>query len=114
MLHSGKRRHGALDIKSGERASLIMWTKSAAFRRTDTYKRRWGRLADIQAERGVPDRVCLSYTHDRDYGEYKKYPPGKAHFSGRAWCPPSHACYDTMEPIDTLGWRKKQSSPRDL
>ena len=63
-----------------------------------------------EKEQGPPDLQCLSYTHDRDYGEYKPYPPGRAHFSGRAWCPPRHACYDTMEPIDTIGYRKKQKT----
>ena len=29
------------------------------------------------AGRGPPDLVCLSYTHDRDYEEYKPYPEGK-------------------------------------
>ena len=72
VLHSGKRRHGALDIESGERASLIMWTKSPAFRRTDAYKRRWGREAEIRPERGEPDRVCLSYTHDRDFERLRR------------------------------------------
>ena len=71
-MHSGKRRHGALNIESGERCSLIMWTKSPAFRRTDAYKRRWGREAEIRPERGEPDRVCLSYTHDRDFERLRR------------------------------------------
>ena len=32
--------------------------------------------ADHQ-EGGPPDPRCLSYTHDRDYGSYRDYPPGK-------------------------------------
>ena len=72
VLHSGKRRHGALNVVKGERASLIMWTKSPAFRRTDAYKRRWGREAEIRPERGEPDRVCLSYTHDRDFERLRR------------------------------------------
>ena len=28
-------------------------------------------------EDGPPDPRCLSYTHDRDYGSYRDYPPGK-------------------------------------
>ena len=67
VLHSGKRRHGALNVNTGERASLIMWTKSTVFRRTPQYKNRWGHSATIQAETGTPDRICLSYTHDRDF-----------------------------------------------
>merc|ERR1719343_282547 len=63
VVHSGKRRHGALDIKSGERASLIMWTKSRTYRNTYAYGMRNMR----GLKQGPADRVCLSYTHDRDY-----------------------------------------------
>merc|ERR1719316_696448 len=67
VMHSGKRRHGAVNITSGTRSSLIMWTKSPHFRETDEYKSKWGRSARIYQEDGDPDRVCLSMTHDRDY-----------------------------------------------
>lgn len=63
VVHSGKRRHGALDITSGERISLIMWTKSQSYRRTQEYMRR--NRAGLR--HGPADRVCLSYTHDPDY-----------------------------------------------
>jgi nitrite reductase/ring-hydroxylating ferredoxin subunit len=63
VVHSGKRRHGALDIEKGERASLIMWSKSTSFRRTAEYRRRNSTFV----RNGPADRVCLSYTHDRDY-----------------------------------------------
>eukprot|EP00931_Biecheleriopsis_adriatica_P033467 TRINITY_DN19420_c0_g1_i1.p1 TRINITY_DN19420_c0_g1~~TRINITY_DN19420_c0_g1_i1.p1 ORF type:complete len:561 (+),score=133.70 TRINITY_DN19420_c0_g1_i1:116-1798(+) len=65
VVHSGKRRHGALDIEKGERASLIMWTKSQTFRRTSEYRERYN-LDNWNLGSG-PDRVCLSYTHDEDY-----------------------------------------------
>lgn len=65
VVHSGKRRHGALDITQGERSSLIMWTKSQTFRETIEYKIRNSR----GLKRGPADRVCLSYTHDPDYKE---------------------------------------------
>ena len=67
VLHSGKRRHGAMNVETGERASLIMWTKSILFRGTAKYKKRWGTNAVIQKESETPDRVCLSYTHDYDF-----------------------------------------------
>ena len=68
VLHSGKRRHGALNVVAGERASLIMWTKSAKFRQSDEYQKRWGPAAVYQREEeGSADRICLSYTHDRDF-----------------------------------------------
>ena len=35
-----------------------------------------------------PDPQCLSYTHDVDYGQYKKYPEGKEGFAKTAWYPP--------------------------
>ena len=72
VLHSGKRRHGALDVETGERASLIMWTKSSAFRRTAAYQQRWGPQAQVQPEGSTPDRVCLSYTHDRDFFKLRR------------------------------------------
>ncbi|KAH8097450.1 procollagen-lysine 5-dioxygenase [Aureococcus anophagefferens] len=64
VVHSGKRRHGALDIEDGERASLIMWTKSSAFHATAEYARRNVRALNHS---GGADRVCLSYSHDPDY-----------------------------------------------
>eukprot|EP00802_Teleaulax_amphioxeia_P007501 Tamp_07507.p1 GENE.Tamp_07507~~Tamp_07507.p1 ORF type:complete len:135 (-),score=20.53 Tamp_07507:540-944(-) len=67
VVHSGKRRHGALNVTTGERSSLIMWTKSSSFRQTDVYKERWGRLAVVHKETEQPDRICLSYTHDSDF-----------------------------------------------
>ena len=54
---------------------------------------------------GPPDPVCVSYTHDRDFGNFKEfhdasmlrhvlcmwacedYPKGKENFRGRGWCP---------------------------
>ncbi|CAK9055849.1 2-oxoglutarate and iron-dependent oxygenase domain-containing protein ICU11 (Protein INCURVATA 11) [Durusdinium trenchii] len=63
VVHSGKRRHGAMDIEKGERASLIMWTKSRSFRRTEAYRERNRKGLTY----GDADRVCLSYTHDPDY-----------------------------------------------
>ena len=60
---------------------------------------------NVEKEEGPPDLECLSYTHDRDYAMYKAFPhpsPEKAAVTNirSAWCPPSRACYDTMEPID--------------
>ncbi|CAE6940485.1 ICU11 [Symbiodinium sp. CCMP2456] len=70
VVHSGKRRHGAMDIEKGERASLIMWTKSRSFRRTEAYRERNRKGLTY----GEADNVCLSYTHDPDY---KKLMPKK-------------------------------------
>ena len=38
-------------------------------------KRRQSALHGADAD---PDPICLSYTHDPDYGEFKPFPPGKA------------------------------------
>ena len=57
VVHSGKRRHGALDIEDGERASLIMWTKSSSFRATAEYARRNVRALNHS---GGADRVRAS------------------------------------------------------
>lgn len=65
VVHSGKRRHGALRIKDGERSSLIMWTRSDEFRWTPEYQQMWGGISKKEA--GLPDLICLSKTHDWDY-----------------------------------------------
>jgi len=72
VCHSGKRRHGALNIKEGKRASLIMWTKSPQFRQTEEYMKKWGNYMHQEKEVGDPDRICLSYTHDRDFMRWSK------------------------------------------
>jgi len=83
VFHLGRKRHGADDISSGERLNWILWNHSSTYRRSDEY-----RNPPYAKEDGPPDEVCVSYTHDRDYGIYKDYPAGKEHFKGRGWCPP--------------------------
>ena len=73
IMHLGHHRHGADDITSGERYNLIMWSKSSSFRVTKAF----GDKNHKPSDRGVPDLVCLSYTHDSDFETYKPYPPGK-------------------------------------
>jgi hypothetical protein len=73
VVHSGKRRHGARDIETGERSSLVMWTHSESFRRTRLYEERYDRMV----KDGKFDKVCLSYTHD---GDYKKLMPQTQQF----------------------------------
>lgn len=51
-------------------------------------------------ETGPPDKVCLSYTHDRDYYDFREFAPGKEHFNARAWCPPPHAEYPGFKTTD--------------
>mmetsp|Transcript_141469 Transcript_141469/g.257107 ORF Transcript_141469/g.257107 Transcript_141469/m.257107 type:complete len:515 (+) Transcript_141469:50-1594(+) len=82
VCHLGRKRHGAEDIESGERLNLILWNHSLAYRESDDYVN-----PKYMKEEAAPDAVCVSYTHDRDFGNYKSYPEGKEHFRGRGWCP---------------------------
>eukprot|EP00930_Biecheleria_cincta_P099040 TRINITY_DN90698_c0_g1_i1.p1 TRINITY_DN90698_c0_g1~~TRINITY_DN90698_c0_g1_i1.p1 ORF type:complete len:420 (+),score=53.44 TRINITY_DN90698_c0_g1_i1:26-1261(+) len=71
VVHAGKRRHSVMPIERGERASLIMWTKSITFRSSAEYKEKCddfitGRKP-LPEESGPPDPICLSMTHDGDY-----------------------------------------------
>lgn len=83
VVHLGAHRHGADDLETGERLNLILWNQSVAYRRSDAY--RW---RDVPEETEPPDAKCLSYTHDRDYGAYLPYPPGKEVLKKNAWYPP--------------------------
>eukprot|EP00929_Paragymnodinium_shiwhaense_P106902 TRINITY_DN72768_c0_g1_i1.p1 TRINITY_DN72768_c0_g1~~TRINITY_DN72768_c0_g1_i1.p1 ORF type:complete len:545 (+),score=105.26 TRINITY_DN72768_c0_g1_i1:74-1636(+) len=93
VCHLGRRRHGADDITSGERLNLILWNHSSTYRDSDDY-----RSVDYFKEEGPPDSVCVSYTHDRDYGHFKKYPTGKEDFKGRGWCPRPKFEYEGFTP----------------
>ncbi|CAE7946726.1 ICU11, partial [Symbiodinium sp. KB8] len=66
VVHLGRKRHGADDITSGERLNLILWNHSSEFRQSRDY-----RNPPYAREGAAPDPVCLSYTHDRDFGAYK-------------------------------------------
>ena len=74
IVHLGHHRHGADDLVSGERYNLIMWNKSSSYRLTRDFMSKYQRAPDADA---APDLVCLSYTHDEDYEDFKPYPPGK-------------------------------------
>ena len=74
IMHLGSHRHGADDIISGERYNLIMWNKSSTFRTSRAFMAKYN---EAPSTNGTPDLVCLSYTHDRDYEDFKPYPPGK-------------------------------------
>ncbi|CAE7561066.1 ICU11 [Symbiodinium sp. CCMP2592] len=66
VIHLGRRRHGADDITSGERLNLILWNHSSTYRASDESEN-----PDYLIEEGPPDAVCVSYTHDRDFGNFK-------------------------------------------
>lgn len=95
LIHLGSRRHGADDIRWGERNNLIVWNQNTRYRASSEYVNK----QPYHKEEGEPDPRCLSYTHDRDFGAFLDYPPGKEEFQGRGWCPPAFACYDSMHPV---------------
>lgn len=99
VWHLGRQRHGADDIQSGERLNLIIWNNSSAYRKTAEYKH-----PPYRKEDGPPDAVCLSYTHDRDYGVFKSYTGKSEDFQGRGWCPRRGFEYDGFEPEQEPGW----------
>jgi len=78
IVHLGAHRHGADDIASGERYNLIVWSTNDVWRQSDEYLRLNSRNHHgDDALEGPPDPICLSRTHDPDYGEYKVYPAGR-------------------------------------
>ncbi len=74
IMHVGHHRHGADDIVTGERYNLILWNKSSTFRASKEYMSKMARPPSDEADQ--PDLVCLSYTHDDDFEQYKPLPPG--------------------------------------
>lgn len=68
IMHLGRQRHGAMEIHDGERMNLIMWNRGSAYRETFEYDSHVH-----QRESSRPDKVCLSYTHDRDFYERDNY-----------------------------------------
>ena len=95
LIHLGSRRHGADDITAGERNNLIVWNQNQRYRDSAEYVNK----QPYHKEEAPPDPRCLSYTHDRDFGSYLDYPPGKQDHAGRGWCPPDFACYDSMDAV---------------
>lgn len=93
VCHLGRKRHGADDISEGERLNMILWNHSSTYRQSDEYNN-----VPYSIEESAPDAVCVSYTHDRDYGNYKEYPVGKEKFRGRGWCPRRSFEYDGFKP----------------
>eukprot|EP00928_Gymnodinium_smaydae_P004187 TRINITY_DN11454_c0_g1_i3.p1 TRINITY_DN11454_c0_g1~~TRINITY_DN11454_c0_g1_i3.p1 ORF type:complete len:522 (-),score=136.21 TRINITY_DN11454_c0_g1_i3:93-1658(-) len=101
VCHLGRKRHGADDITTGERLNLILWNHSSTYRASDEYQN-----PPYVKEAGAPDAVCVSYTHDRDFGNFKEYPKGKEEHRGRGWCPPKPFEYEDFKPdaaVEKLG-----------
>jgi len=76
--------------------NLIVWCKNSEYRRSKLYNRynMQSSRTGYEKEAGPPDKVCLSFTHDRDYDVFEEL-TGKAKESRRrGWCPPRHAEYE--------------------
>jgi hypothetical protein len=67
VVHLGRQRHGAANIDAGERVNLIMWNRSLPYR---SLAKSYPAVVYAQ-ESGAPDRICMSRTHDRDFGLYE-------------------------------------------
>ena len=61
-----------------------------------------GRSTGYLRESGPPDPVCLSFTHDRDYGVFKDYVGSLKEHQGEGWCPPIHAEYEGFMAEEAL------------
>ena len=83
IVHRGRHRHGADDIKTGERINLIIWNHNSLYRQTDDYKR-----LQFVDESSMPDARCLSLTHDRDYETYANK-DSKRRNKRKGWYPPA-------------------------
>ena len=69
-LHLGRHRHGADDIRSGERINLIVWARNSAYRGAAAFGH--VKIRGLKKEIGAPDKLCLSKSNDRDYEEKLK------------------------------------------
>eukprot|EP00962_Isochrysis_galbana_P053028 scaffold24495_cov111-Isochrysis_galbana.AAC.6 len=76
ILHLGRHRHGADDILTGERLNLILWNKSSRHRLSRGFLSKYKTRPPAAGTDSSPDLVCLSYTHDDDFEDYKPYPLG--------------------------------------
>lgn len=93
ILHLGNRRHGADDIQSGIRSNLIVWNHNEAYRARGTNA--WDHQpTTYEVEEGEPSPVCLSYTHDRDYTNFKTLPVVAMKQKRTPWCPPPGKEYE--------------------
>jgi len=100
VVHRGAHRHGADELESGERVSLIIWATCSTYRRTPSYRnsaiglRRLVQAGQAPVQAGQAgashvevdadqpaDPVCLSVRHDPDYGEHAAFPDGRTYQS---------------------------------
>lgn len=98
ITHLGHHRHGVDKTTAGEKVSLVMWCQNIALRSDREHEDRIINLRRFQPEDGPPDRDCLSWTHDRDFGVFKPYPKGSEPFRKFQWYPTPEAEYPGFRP----------------
>jgi len=82
VLHLGGIRHGPEATVGGHFLNLLVWSYSRKFLAAHQPQENGER------ESGPPDKRCISYTHDRDFGQFGSWPPGTMNkFLGEGWCP---------------------------
>ena len=87
--------------------NLIMWSRSTRYRESYEYSVKGEKH---QKEKSKPDKVCLSYTHDRDFGIFRNYPIGAEEYkSRRKWCPKPHAEYDGFRAEKGQDMKKRRA-----
>ena len=107
IMHLGRHRHGAEDITSGERMNLVIWSYSYNLRSSTA------NMKNHEEEAGPPDKRCVSYTHDRDFGRFRAWPEGKkSMFLGNGWCPPRGKEYPGFVPDVPDGKRPTRRAQR--
>ena len=57
---------GGVNTTTGERRNLIIWNHSLQYRKSTAYQQ-----PPYEKESAPPDAVCVSFTHDRDYGQVR-------------------------------------------
>jgi len=85
--------------------NLVVWSYSHAYRSSSASQK------VHKPEASAPDVRCVSYTHDRDFGQFREFPPGKKErFFGRGWCPPRGKEYAGFVPdvSDSQAHRRQQ------
>jgi len=102
VTHLGHHRHGVDRCSAGEKVSLVMWCQNIALRSDQEHEDRIINLKRFQREDGTPDKDCLSWTHDRDFGVFKPYPAGSEAFRKFQWYPTREAEYHGFQPDSAI------------
>mmetsp|Transcript_135201 Transcript_135201/g.219952 ORF Transcript_135201/g.219952 Transcript_135201/m.219952 type:complete len:125 (-) Transcript_135201:56-430(-) len=102
VCHLGHHRHGVDRTTAGEKVSLVMWCQNIALRDDQEHEDRIINMKGFKREDGPPDQDCLSWTHDRDFGNFKPYPKGSEPYRKNQWYPTPEAAYHGFRPDHIL------------